>query len=153
MVLLTLAAKGIIGKFSQLTPMNLISGTNNCGSWTNKRLEVYYIFYELSFLTFSTACMFMYVCTAQSIILLLGLYTNNQWSIDGLALRLVEHSQVLVHVFQYSRDRSATLPRVWTAATAMNRMVATPASANMAIGGCTAKKVQIYQRYPRKGNI
>lgn len=53
----------------------------------------------------------------------------------------MEHSQVSVCVFQYSRDRSVTPFRVWTGATATSGMEATPVNANMDIGGSTVRKV------------
>lgn len=53
----------------------------------------------------------------------------------------MEHSQVSVCVFQYSRDRSATPLRVWMGATVTSGMEATPASANTDTGGSTVRKV------------
>lgn len=53
----------------------------------------------------------------------------------------MEHSQVSVCVFQYSRDRSVTPLRVWMGATATSGMEATAANANTDTGGSIVRKV------------
>lgn len=53
----------------------------------------------------------------------------------------MEHSQVSVCVFQYSRDQSVTPLRVWMGATATSGTEATPANANTDTGGSTVRKV------------